>query len=130
MEEVSHVQENSCSADCFNPLLEHNIGGYAMDNHDEDNNDRSDDDRASVTAPEETVPLVTGISSNPDRLYLIFWASFLSISTLVICLYSTGYLVPGTVLLCCGALLVVGVLAKTGCGIIIGNRRRNLYQEI
>ena len=130
MEGVSDVQENTCSADCFNPLLQHNIGGYAGDNDGEDDNDRSDDDRASVSAREETVPLVIGISSNSDRLYLIFWAFFLSISTLVICLYSTGYLVPGTVLLSCAALLVVGVLAKTGCGIFIGNRRRDLYQEI
>ena len=130
MDEVGHVQENTCSGDCFNPLLQHNIGGDTVDNDEEDSNGRTDDDSTSVIAPEETVPLVFGISANSDRLYLIFWASFLSLSTLVICLYSTGYLVPGTVMLCCAALLVVGVLTKTGCGIFIGNRRRNMYQEI
>jgi len=107
MDEVEHVQDNTCCADCLNPLLQHNIGADTMDNDD----DRIEDDRASVTASEETVPLVIGISANSDRVHLLLWAYLLIISMLGICLYSTGYLVPGTVLLSCAAFLVVGVLA-------------------
>merc|ERR1712179_149407 len=121
MGEVEHVQENACCADSLNPLLQQNIGGDTLDNDD----DEIEDDRASVTANEETVPHVIEISSNLDRLYMVLWISFLIISTLGICLYSTGYIVPGTVLLSWAALPVVGVLA-----ISIGNRRRNTYQEI
>ena len=122
MEEVSHVEENTCSAGCINPLLQHGIGDYYSNGREVDTE--------SVTASEENVPLVQGAAANPDRLYLIFWASFISLSILVICLYSTGYLVPGTVLLSGGFLLVVGILAKRFCGHVVVGRRRDLYSQI
>ena len=86
-----------------------------------------DDDKASETSSVETISIFVGIPANWQCL--LFWTSFLSFSTLAICLYSTGYTVPGTILLSFSVLLGLGVLVKYGCGICFGEMRKNMYYQ-
>ena len=109
-----------------NHLQHHDMGDDSYDNAGMADGD-GDDDKASETSSVETVSIFFGIPAKWQCL--LFWTSFLSFSTLAICLYSTGYTVPGTILLSFSVLLGLGVLVKYGCGIWIGKMRKNMYYQ-
>ena len=111
----------------FNPLLHHDIGDGEIQDRD---TTRGDTDTLSVTLSEETVSLVRGTTANPDRHLCIFGTSFIVLSFLMIALYSTGYLVPGTVILCCSIGLALGLVVKSLCGHMVWGRRRDLYSQL
>ena len=128
MEDVSNVEHNQCSAGCINPLLQHDIGEDGTSER--DNTTRGFADGDSVTASEETVPLVQAATESPDRFLLIFLVSFIILSILLISLYSTGFFVPGTILLCVGIVLALLVVAKRFGGYADWGRRRDLYSQL
>jgi len=106
-----------------------NISGDSNDNQGIGDmyDDDDDDDQASETSQEETVSLVYGTSANWQ--HLVFWISFLCLSFLAICLYSTGYFVPGTILLSCAAMMGLGVLVMFVYGICIWKLRKQMYYQ-
>jgi hypothetical protein len=128
MEDVSHLEHNQCSAGCINPLLQDDIGDSEI--LEIVSTARGIHDSESVSAYEEIEPLVQAASSSADRFILIFWTSFTILSILLISLFSYGFFVPGTVILCCGIVLALVLAAKRFSGYTDWGQRRDLYSEL
>eukprot|EP00092_Neocalanus_flemingeri_P006387 GFUD01006876.1.p1 GENE.GFUD01006876.1~~GFUD01006876.1.p1 ORF type:complete len:123 (-),score=15.72 GFUD01006876.1:339-707(-) len=122
MEEVSHVGKDQCCSGCINPLLQHNIGDTGYSGTTREDTDNTDTD--SITLPEETISLVQASTDTPGGYLCIVWISLLILSILLISLYSAGYLVLMTVILCCSICLVLVYIGRLMCG------QRDMYSEL